>query len=199
MKRLLLFALSCILCDQLSAAVWTRHVIDASSKGADGARLGDANGDGLPDIATGWEQGGIVRVCLNPGPSKAKSPWPSVTVGRVANVEDAVLVDLDGDGALDVVSCSEGKTRQIWVHWAPKSRADYLDAAAWRVEPMPGAADKMMWMFALPLQVDGRHGVDLIAGGKNRGAAIGWFTAPKDARQLADWTWHELRPVGWLM
>jgi FG-GAP-like repeat len=180
-------------------AAWKRHVIDAASKGADGVRLADANGDGLPDIATGWEQGGTVRVCLNPGPAKAKEKWPAVTVGRAGDVEDAVLVDLDGDGALDVVSCSEGKTRQLWIHWAPKSRADYMDAAAWRTEPLPGAADKMMWMFALPLQVNGRHGVDLIAGGKNQGAAIGWFAAPEDARNLADWTWHELRPVGWLM
>jgi hypothetical protein len=180
-------------------AAWKRHVIDASSRGADGVRLADANGDGWLDIATGWEQGGTVRVCLNPGPAKPKAQWPAVTVGRAGDVEDAVLVDLDGDGALDVVSCSEGKTRQLSIHWAPKARADYLNASAWHTEPLPGAADKMMWMFALPLQVDGKHGLDLVAGGKNRDAAIGWFAAAKDPRKLADWTWHELRPVGWLM
>jgi hypothetical protein len=41
--------------------------------------------------------------------------------------------------------------------------------------------------------------VDLIAGGKARDAAIGWFESPKDPRQLAGWQWHALRPVGWLM
>ena len=34
-------------------------MIDASSRGADGVRLADVNGDGLMDITTGWEEGGI--------------------------------------------------------------------------------------------------------------------------------------------
>jgi hypothetical protein len=95
---------------------WARHTIDASSRGADGVRLADVNGDGLPDIATGWEEGGQVRLCLNPGPARARRPWPAVTVGRVGSPEDAVVVDLDGDGAPDVVSCCEGITRSVFVH-----------------------------------------------------------------------------------
>ena len=180
-------------------AAWKRHVIDDASKGADGVRLADVNGDGLPDIATGWEQGGTVRVCLNPGPTRAKDKWPAVTVGRAGDVEDAVCADLNGDGAWDVVSCSEGKTRALSIHWAPNDPARFLDAEAWRTQSLPAAADKMMWMFALPMQIDGRHGTDLVAGGKGAGASIGWFEAPADARRLDAWTWHELRPVGWLM
>ena len=57
----------------------------------------------------------------------------------------------------------------------------------------------MMWMFALPMQLDGRHGSDLVAGGKGDDAAIGWFEAPPVARVLPAWKWHELRRVGWLM
>jgi hypothetical protein len=178
---------------------WPRHVIDDSTAGADGVRLADVNGDGLPDITTGWEQGGAVRVYLNPGPAKAKEKWPAVTVGHVGDVEDAVSADLDGDGAVDVVSSCEGKTRNMFVHWAPEARDRYLDEKAWRTEPLPAAANIMMWMFALPLQLDHRHGVDLIAGGKGKDAAIGWFEAPAQARQVADWKWHPLRPCGWLM
>ena len=37
---------------------WKRHTIDKSSIGADGIRMLDVNGDGLHDIATGWEEGG---------------------------------------------------------------------------------------------------------------------------------------------
>ena len=33
---------------------WPCHVVDDSSRGADGVKLGDVNGDGLLDIATGW-------------------------------------------------------------------------------------------------------------------------------------------------
>ena len=48
-------------------APWRRHTIDGSSRGADGVRLADVNADGRPDIVTGWEEGGITRVYLNPG------------------------------------------------------------------------------------------------------------------------------------
>ena len=92
---------------------WQRHTIDNSSRGADGVRLADANGDGLMDIVTGWEEGGVVRLYLNPGPEKAKNKWPAVTVGRVNNIEDAVMVDLDNDGAIDVVSSCEGRIKTM--------------------------------------------------------------------------------------
>ncbi len=178
---------------------WPRHVIDDSSRGADGIRLADVNGDGLADIPTGWEEGGTVRVYLNPGPARAKEKWPAVTVGRVGDVEDAVFVDLDGDGTADVVSSCEGKTRSMFVHWAPGQRDRYLDEKAWRTEPLPASAQVMRWMFALPLQIDGQHGVDLVAGGKDKDAAIGWFAAPAEAHRLVDWKWHPLRSCGWLM
>ncbi len=182
-----------------NGAAWKRHVIDDSSKGADGVRLADVNGDGLVDIATGWEQGGVVRICVHPGVAKVKEKWPAVTVGRVNDLEDAVFVDLDADGARDVVSCAEGATRAISIHWAPKSPSQYLVSDAWRTKLLPVASDKMMWMFALPLEVDGEHGVDLVAGGKGPRAALGWFRAPRNPRHAEDWTWHELRRVGWLM
>ncbi len=92
---------------------WSMHVVDASSKGADGVRLADANGDGFIDIATGWEEGGVVRVYLNPGPFRVKSNWPSVTVGRSPSPEDAVFADLDEDGATDVVGAFEGQERAV--------------------------------------------------------------------------------------
>ena len=84
------------------------HTIDDSSYGADGMRLADVNADGNPDLVVPWEEGGLVRVYLHPGKENVKNHWPMVTVGRVASPEDAVLVDLDQDGAMDVVSIFEG-------------------------------------------------------------------------------------------
>ena len=78
---------------------WVRHTIDNSSRGADGVRLADINRDGLPDIVTGWEEGGVVRAYLMPQRQRVRMPWPHVTVGEVPSVEDAVFVDLDSDGA----------------------------------------------------------------------------------------------------
>jgi hypothetical protein len=182
---------------ELEGKPWARHVIDASSKGADGVKLADVDKDGLLDVVTGWEEGGTVRIYRNPGSKAVKQPWPAVTVGKVPAIEDAVLVDLDADGSLDVVSSAEGKQRSLQVHWAPTK--GYWQPANWRTEALPPAGDKMMWMFATPADIDGKLGIDLIAGGKNAGAELGWWKSPAKARELKDWQWHKLRPVGWIM
>lgn len=139
---------------------------------------------------------------IHPGPAAVKQPWPAVTVGAAANVEDAVFVDLDGDGAVDVVSSCEGVTRSILFHWAPREKTRYLDANAWQTVALPVAQGETMWMFAAPVQLDRRYGPDLVAGSKGSKAGeatIGWFRAPERARDLAGWTWHPLRSAGWIM
>ena len=180
-------------------APWRRHTIDASSRGADGTRLADVNADGHPDIVCGWEQGGVVRAYVNPGPKKAKALWPGVTVGKVGSPEDAVFVDVDGDGAVDVVSCCEGRVRTAWVHWAPRDKTKYLDPTSWRTEALAATQGKQMWMFALPMQIDGKHGTDLVLASKGGNAEIGWLEAPADPRDVAAWTWHPLYKAGWIM
>jgi hypothetical protein len=177
---------------------WRRHAIDDSSRGADGVRLADVNADGLPDIATGWEEGGLIRVYLHPGRQQARSRWPAVTVGSVRSPEDAVFADLDGDGRMDVVSSSEGKTRTIHFHWAPPAGQPYLDASAWKTEPVACTVGQQMWMYTLPLDVDGRHGIDLVVGSKEQGS-IGWLEAPPKAREVSGWKYHRLRDAGWMM
>jgi hypothetical protein len=162
-------------------------------------RLADVNGDGLIDITTGWEEGGITRVYVNPGHAKAKDKWPAVTVGKTPSVEDAVFADLDGDGAMDVISSCEGRTKTVFVHWGPKDKKAYLTAAAWRQEVLPASKGRMQWMFAAPMQVDGVNGVDIIAGAKGGGGEIGWFEAPRNPRRLGDWKWHAIGRAGWIM
>jgi len=197
-------ALSCLVgsawvCAQERGSPWSRHTIDDSSRGADGVRLADVNGDKLVDIATGWEQGGKVRVCLHPGHTRAREKWPSVTVGNVGSPEDAVFADLDGDGAVDVVTCCEGRVRTVWVHWAPKDKKKYLNPNAWQTAAFPSSQGAQMWMFCLPVQVDGSGGIDLVVGAKGRGAQIGWLKSPTNPRDLAAWRWHPLYDAGWIM
>lgn len=183
---------------------WKRHTIDAADKtagklGADGVRLADVNGDGLPDVVTGWENGDAIRVCLNPGPEKARDPWPGVSVGRVPDAEDAVFADLDGDGAMDVVSCTEGKTRTVFFHWAPREKERYLDAAAWTTEAVPALAKQGLWMYCLPCDVNRDGRIDLVLGSKGAGATVGWLESPADPRVPADWKYHVLHEAGWIM
>ena len=182
-----------------SSAPWRRHTIDRSSRGADGVRLADVNGDGHPDIVTGWEEGGLTRAYLNPGAGKAAAPWPAVTVGKTTSVEDAVFVDIDADGAIDVVSSCEGSNTVMYVHWAPADKKKYLSPDAWRTVELSTSKKQMRWMFALPLQVDGKGGVDIVAGGKSAGAQVGWWKAPANPRDVKAWTWHPLCDAGWIM
>jgi hypothetical protein len=171
---------------------WKHHAIDDTARGADGVRLADANGDGLLDIATGWEEAGLIRLYFNPGPSKADQPRPAVTVGEVKSPEDAVLVDLDGDRKFDVVSCCEGRTRSVFVHWSNGT-------TGWSTEPFPALAGQQAAMYCLPLQIDGELGIDLVIGSKGQGAKIGWLQSPPNPRDLTGWKYHPLCDAGWIM
>ncbi len=174
---------------------WARHVIDNSSRGADGARLRDVNGDGLPDIATGWEEGGAVRAYLHPGKSKVRGKWPAVTVGEVKSAEDAIFIDVDGDGAFDVVSSCEGRTRKVYVHWAPKSSQDYLNPDKWKTEAIPATSGKQSWMYALPI---GKRN-DILLGAKGGGAEIGLLRPGTKPRNTQGWTYKKWARASWIM
>jgi len=178
---------------------WKCHIIDDTARGADGVKLADVNHDGYMDVTTGWEERGLTRVYLNPGPQKAKGTWPFVTTGETPSVEDAVFVDLDEDGAVDVVSCCEGDSQSVFVHWAPKSKDEYLQESKWRSQVIPLSKGMTRWMFCIPMQVDEKSGVDLVAGSKDPNAQIGWFEAPQDARDLGAYRWHAVSPAGWIM
>jgi len=202
MSRNRIFFFSIILaCHPLQPtnAPWKLHVIDNTSAGADGVKLCDVNGDGLHDIATGWEEGGVTRIYRHPGYDQVQHPWPGVTVGPTTHVEDAFWVDLNGDGATDVVSCCEGNNQQIWVHWAPRDLNNYWSAAHWQTANLPAAVEKMQWMFGAATQLDHQNGLDLIVAGKGPGAEIGWLAAPENTRELAAFQWFSISPVGWVM
>jgi len=196
MKNILLLLFAIILSVEAQSQ-WHMHVIDNSSSGADGVKLADINNDGRLDIVTGWEEGGVTKLYLQPETKLVKEKWPVVIVGKSPNVEDAVFSDMNNDGKLDIISCSEGDTKKIFVHW--NSNDNVLDPTNWKQEVLPASEGLMMWMYAETLQIDNKNGVDLVAAGKNENAAIGWFEAPENPNKLNDWQWHEISPVGWVM
>lgn len=208
MKAILTFLLiaGVIAAPQIGSDPWKRHTIDPSDaslgkKGADGVRLADANRDLRPDVVTGWENGNAVRVCLNPGPEKIREEWPAVTVGKVSGAEDAIFTDLDGDVRMDVVSATEGKTRSIFIHWAPKNPSDYLVEEAWTTTTIDCTEKAARWMFLLNFDVNRDGAADLIAGSKGENGAIGWLINPghASARNGAMWKWKEAAPASWIM
>ena len=178
---------------------WQIHIIDDSSRGADGVKLYDIDGDGLLDLTTGWEEGGITRIYRNPGPDKVKATWPALTVGKTPQVEDAAWIDLAHKGtSRAVVSCSEGKTRSVFVHWTPEAKPF---ENTWEQAVIPASKNRMMWMFAIPAKLgqDDSGGEVLVAAGKGPGAEIGWFECTGEPRDLSSYQWHPLSPAGWIM
>ncbi len=195
MRMARLLALLLVLVPQLVGGPWARHVVDASEEGADGVRLADVNGDGLPDIATPWEQAGVVKAYLHPGAEKVRAGWPAVIVGRVASPEDAVFVDIDGDGKFEVISSTEGDERTIYVHQLTGDA--FLDAASWETRPVVRSVGKNQWMYAEPIDVDGNGSMDIVAGSKNDFATIGSWRFPATPGGKASWNrWYG---AGWVM
>ncbi|MFO0691284.1 MAG: VCBS repeat-containing protein [Myxococcota bacterium] len=184
---------------------WRRHAIDDRYLSPDGTKLGDFDGDGLQDVVTGWEGEGLTVVYRNPGPRLVRRAWPSVVVGATPAAEDAVFVDLDRDGALDVVTSSELAVERVFVHWAPAEPARRLVPQAWRQASFPAVDRVSQWMFAEPIELASPAGSvrGLVIGGKNdrrdRSAVVGLLVPGRDPAKADDYVWRPLTAVSWTM
>lgn len=176
---------------------WERHTIDNTSLGADGVRTADVNHDGLPDLVVGWEQGKVSRVYLMNRQNGKKPTWTPIDAGPAPSVEDALLVDLDQDGAIDVVSSTEGSHRKVLIHWAPPPSEEYTDSKLWKTETLFENGGR--WMFAVAMDIDGHNGIDLVIGGKNPKGSVGWLESPENPRDLSGWKYNLLTPAAWIM
>lgn len=181
---------------------WPRHTIDEIGQGADGARPADINGDGRIDFVVPWEESGHIRVCFRPAPDAVREPWPSVTVGRVRSPEDAVAADVNGDGALDVISLCEGDERAIYFHLAPTDAGSLGSESAWTTRRLEPSHGMQQWMYALPWSAPGEP-QGFVAAGKGTNAALGvWAAFGEGTDSLSSperWTWTHFREVGWIM
>jgi len=176
---------------------WPRHVIASGPNGADGVHLADLNRDGHQDVATGWEQAGVVTVSLHPGDGDPTEPWPTVTIAtHLHGVEDAIFADVDGDGNLDVVTACE--CRKVVVYFGPDP-SELLDPQAWEPMVLPASLGLHRYLKVAVADLDGDQQLDIIGGGKVTPATVGWFRAPADPREAAAWTYTPMSEVGWTM
>ena len=176
---------------------WARHTIYDDFNGADGVKLGDLNGDGLTDLAVAWEESGRVTAHFNPGGGAVTREWPTVVVGSVNAPEDALIVDLDGDGQREVLSASEGSD-QITVHRPPSDPADFFNAAAWTSTAI-GVTRGGNWLQVVPFRFGAAGGVELLVGSKDGNGLLGWLEAPANPTNLAGFQLWTLADADWIM
>ncbi len=201
-----------------SDSYWPMHPIDSRFRGANALDRADVNGDGRDDYVTNYEFDQRYVVTFTPKRKSALTrPWPSVVVpcptaepGRGCDTESATLVDLDGDGNLDIVGAQGGHPSQFFdgnepgvrVFWGP-DQGGVRDASAWTdAGRFPATIEQGHYLDLTPSDVNGDGAVDIIAGGRvyfvnGKKAGIVWLEAPHDRaarRDLAAWKLHAIDP-----
>lgn len=91
---------------------WKEHAI-GPLEAAFEAVAADLNGDGKPDVvATAWGPNGQIVWFENPG--DAKNNWTRhVLKQKWVRANSVMIVDLDGDGRLDIVAAAERGTNEV--------------------------------------------------------------------------------------
>jgi hypothetical protein len=191
---------------------WDRHIIIAGldgtgqPDGADGVDVRDIDGDGLPEVATGHEQGLRMTVAKHPGIASVRAPWSFVTLGaspNLCNPEDAVFGDLDADGNIDAVAACETGSVSLEAFFAPTPPTSILTAGNWDRETLPNSAAKSAMRIQI-VDIAGDSMPEIVVGGKERSGpcrhtSVGYYESSGDPRVGSTWTHVEIEPAGWVM
>ena len=183
-------------CGQPDEGLWKKWSIDSSGSGADGVHIADFNSDGYPDIVSGWEQSGELKIYLNPGPNEISKvgAWKALHLNpqrKVKGIEDAAFADMDLDGHIDSVLASiEGRTKSLKLYSLHSDEGASDKSWETLVLSPEGLAG---YMKARAGQLDGLGGADIVAGTKamnGQEAAVYWFRAPDSGLPLDEDFWQ---------
>lgn len=165
--------------DWYEAPNWTKHFV------ADVPRIGgrpdgfahlefDVNRDGWTDVITVNYRSRSIKWMEHPGASLG--PWTTHIAVEPGPMETGRLVDVDGDGQLDLLP--NGASFAAWweFRWNDEERGS---PPAWIRHDLPHEAGGHGLGFG---DVDGDGHGDIV--GQN-----GWLQAPLDARN-GEWLWH---------
>jgi len=101
-------------------ALWSRQVLDSSFKEGHALACGDLLGKGSDQIVVGWRgkdaEGKVGIKLFTPGDSEGKQWSQSTLDDNGMACEDLCLVDLNGDGRLDVVASGRA-TKNVKVYF----------------------------------------------------------------------------------
>ncbi len=162
---------------------WRSSVIEASVGTGCGSwidvEIGDINGDRLPDVVAACKEGDAVSIfyALNPPTGEGSFARFDVDAATRRKASCVLLVDMDEDGDLDIVSAAREET---------------VAGIAWYENPGPALAFTSVWnkhsighwpdAFWLDVgDIDGDGLVDVAASSWEQ-ASFAWFRRPADPR-----------------
>ena len=147
---------------------WREHRIDDQDinggipiRGGDGIAIGDIDRDGFEDLVTAHEDSNHIRIAFSNGNTEK---WTLRTIAEGASagaVEDVALVDLNGDGYLDVIAACE--TAHLLYLQNPGLQARNGDWAALIPDFSLGRGS---WLRVFPTDIDGDGRTELTAANK---------------------------------
>jgi hypothetical protein len=107
--------------EQAADGGWTKHVIAEEFHQASVVVAADVDGDGQVEaVATAWGPEGRLALFKHRGDPRGpwdmqllKSPW--------SKAAEPIIVDVDGDGRLDIVACAERGSNELrwWRNLGP--------------------------------------------------------------------------------
>ncbi|MBP7937289.1 MAG: VCBS repeat-containing protein [Phycisphaerae bacterium] len=116
-----------VLYTSVTASLWQRRLIGQQQDGGECISVGDIDGDGSPDLLAASATYGVAQWLKNPGPlsllpGSTQVPWTTYTIGQISDIDvdgaagggsinQAHLVDMDGDGRLDVFLTSDDEAK----------------------------------------------------------------------------------------
>jgi hypothetical protein len=171
---------------------WKRHQIAPAHHRVHGFRLHDLNRDGRPDIIATLAENREIRVYTHPERAhvRAATAWAQVSIPAICAAEDAFFVDLDSDGAMDILSACPGpRPAALFVQWGPN----------WEGEQIPAPNPIVQWAIAIPFRVSPDRRDRIVAAGKHEYAELSLFSPGANPRDLTQWTGKLLDVPGWTM
>jgi hypothetical protein len=139
---------------------WTRHVI--SPRGdlyPLGGALGDVDGDGRVDLVVGQALGGRGIYWLRQ-PADPRETWPARLVADdFEKYHDLALADVDDDGALELVGCSQ-RSETVFYYDVP----DDPTVEPWPEECLHVVCEGIHVEGLLACDVDGDGATEIVAG-----------------------------------